>query len=117
MPAPGYRKGISDGKEPARNLVRAHLTDATYTALVTDADARCVAVSKILRELATAHYDRRRPELPRAAAQHAALIRELGRIGNNLNQIARLGNTDPRLVPIKELQTVLLQLARALERV
>lgn len=92
MPRRGYRKGLSDAKTPLMRRLHTRLPDALHAALMADAASRAITAAGILRELATAHYDGRRPDLPQAKGPSTAALRELTRLGNNLNQIARQAN-------------------------
>jgi hypothetical protein len=75
-----------------------------YDQLRSDAVDRTMTVSKLVRALTTAHYKGCRPELKRARGAAAALIRELNRIGNNINQLARMANAGVVSVPERELR-------------
>lgn len=88
MPRRGYRKGISDDKTPLGKRIHTRLPDSIHKALMEDAASRSTDACKLLRRLTTAHYTGRRPELPHARGINAGAVRELGRLGNNLNQIA-----------------------------
>ena len=119
MPRRGYRKGISDARVPLGRRVHTRLPETVHQALLTDAACRTTDASKILRQLAVAHYTGRRLELPQARGANAAVLRELARLGNNLNQLthnahlgrlhlleaearqclARINDTARRLIP------------------
>ena len=92
MPTRGYRKGLSDDKEPLPRLVRTRVSEREYQALVTDAQARGMVVSRLTRSLITAHVSSKRPALPQPNGRSAEFIHQLTRIGNNLNQLARLAH-------------------------
>lgn len=92
MPRRGYRKGISGSKTPLGKRLHTRLPDEVHTALLRDAASRSTDASKILRALAVAHYTGRRLELPHPRGPSSAALRELARIGNNLNQIAHRAN-------------------------
>lgn len=92
MPSRGYRKGLSDAQVPAPYRVHTRLPDAIHAALIADAEIRSMTASRILRTIIAAHYTGQRAELPQARGANAATVRELARIGNNLNQIAHQAN-------------------------
>lgn len=92
MPTRGYRKGISDDKEPVPCSVRTHISEIEFNALTTSATEHGVSLSKILRALVQAFLQNERPRIPHARGPSSAALRELCRIGNNLNQIARQAN-------------------------
>lgn len=88
MPTRGYRKGISDDKTAAPRRLHTRLPNAIHAALMADATARSMPASRLIRSLVAAHYQERRPDLPQSRGPGQAALRELCRIGNNLNQIA-----------------------------
>ena len=92
MPARGYRKGVSDRKVPVPCPVRTHITRAELDRLIEAADGRSMTLSRIVRSLVTAFVAGERARLPRAEGPSTAALRELCRIGNNLNQIAHRAN-------------------------
>ncbi len=98
MPTKGYRKGISDTKQPATHSVRTHITAAEFAFLMSQCDARALTLSKLLRTLVTAFVRSQRAELPQPRGVSSAALRELCRIGNNLNQLAKQANTG--IVPL-----------------
>ncbi|MGE0290405.1 MAG: MobC family plasmid mobilization relaxosome protein [Bradyrhizobium sp.] len=89
MPRRGYRKGVSDSKVPLGRRLHTRLPATLHARLLQDAESRDTTAARILRELAAAHYTGHRPELPQPRRPSNAALRELTRIGNNLNQIAR----------------------------
>lgn len=84
MPTRGYRKGLSDSREPLTRFVRMRLSDRDYAQLVQKAKARSMTLSKLTRTILGAHVTGQRVKLPHAN-HTSALLRELARIGNNLN--------------------------------
>lgn len=88
MPRRGYRKGLSDTKTPLGRRIHTRLAEPIHQALMADAANRSTDAAKILRALATAHYKGQRLELPQSRGPSSAALRELARVGNNLNQIA-----------------------------
>jgi hypothetical protein len=92
MPTRGYRKGQSDGKTPRPHLLRCRTSDPTRQALTAEANARALTFSRLIAEILDAHAGSRRLELPHARGITSAAIRELARLGNNLNQIAHQAN-------------------------
>lgn len=100
MPPRGYRKGITDAKEPVERFIRSRLTAAEHVAMQTEASSRSVTVSKLVRELVRAHLRDQRLEVPQARGRDAALIRELARCGNNLNQLAKQSHVG--IMPVSE---------------
>lgn len=112
MPAKGHRK-----PEPLTRQVYVRFPDAEYVQLKSDAAARAMTISKLTRALAIAYYKRQRPELKQTRNNAAALVRELNRIGNNLNQLARAANTPKVDVPADELRQHLASLLQAIARI
>ena len=108
MPQRGYRKPEDDAL--AVNL-RTRLTPAMKAHL-----QDCVAASNVNSE---ADYIRRlimgQPIRSRASPDRAELIRELNRIGTNINQIAHAANQGLP-VPQRDLMIALEQLDEALAR-
>lgn len=92
MPRRGYRKGIADTKVPLGRRIHTRLPDTLHADLVADATTRNTDAAKILRQLVRAHYTGHRLELPQPRGANAAALRELARIGNNVNQIAHQAN-------------------------
>lgn len=92
VPTRGYRKGVSDRKTPLPRQLYFRVSTRSYARIMRDAAARGVHVSEALREIVEAHLAGRRAELPHRRGPSSTAIRELARIGNNLNQIARQAN-------------------------
>ncbi len=102
MPSRGYRKGTSDNREPVTRSVRTHITENEFNYLDGQCAARSLTMSKLLRTLVTAFVQQRRAELPQPRGTNAAALRELCRIGNNLNQLAKQANVG--LVPVSAIE-------------
>jgi hypothetical protein len=92
MPRRGYRKGVSDSKEPVTRSIRTHITDAEFTRLSEHARSRSMTLSKFLRALVAAHLRNQPVALPHPRGLTGELVREFCRLGNNLNQIAHKSN-------------------------
>jgi hypothetical protein len=107
MPRRGYRKGLHDSKEPLPRFVRTRLSTQGFAALTAEAESRGVSVSTLTRLVVYAHLQGRRAELPHRQGEDAALLRQLIRIGNNLNQLARQANAGLVPVSVDELRTCL----------
>ena len=116
MPSRGYRKGQHDNAVPVTAYVRARITDATHRALLVEAAARSLTVSKLNNAILTAHIEGQRTPLPHARQTNAEALRELARLGNNLNQLARQANT--AIVPLTEdeLRHALTAVLKAIDR-
>lgn len=116
MPTRGYRKGISDNKEPVPYSVRTHISSKERAALLQESDDRAMPLSKLLRALVTAHITNTRAELPHPRKVNSEALRELCRTGNNLNQLARQANTG--IIPLRaqELRAVLDNVLSAVQR-
>lgn len=106
MPTRGYRKGRSDTLEPLPRFLRTRLTEIELQALKGEAQSRSMTLSKLTRALVTAHITSQRPQLAHPN-RDAALIRELARIGNNLNQLSRQANAGLVAVTPAELRACL----------
>lgn len=91
MPARGYRKGLSDSKEPLPHFVRTRLSDREFDALAIDASSRGLTHARLTRAVLSAYLANQRAALPHSRAT-ADLVRQFARIGNNLNQLARQAN-------------------------
>lgn len=116
MPTRGYRKGISDSKEPVPHSVRTHISAKERAALAKESDDRAIPMSKLLRALVTAHVTNSRAELPHPRRVHSEALRELCRSGNNLNQLARQANTGIVQINPRELRAVLDNVLNAVQR-
>ena len=105
MPKKGFKKSAEH-----RRVKRVHvlLTDAEFLEVRTLAEAAGLTVSAYLRSTALGH--RPKPKPSRVASE---LVRELNRIGVNLNQFLRMfhrertPHDDDIRFCLKELQTVL----------
>lgn len=106
MPSRGYKKGRSDSKAPLVKHLQTYLSEPEYRAFVAMAEDRGLTESKLLRLIVEAHLIGQRAALPHRPA-NAALLRELCRIGNNLNQLARQANAGLVGVPADELRASL----------
>lgn len=111
MPAKGYRKA-----RPLNRQVYVRYPDAEYQQLKEDAADRKMVVAKLLRALTTAYYKRTRPELKKARGHSAGALRELNRIGNNINQLTRMANTGMVTMPEAELRHHLAKLEQTIAR-
>jgi hypothetical protein len=87
MPPRGYRKGTSDTKVPRPHVVKSRISDSIYAGLHAESDDRSVTLSSLIDAVLTAHTMKQRVELPRRSGMTSAALRELNRIGNNLNQL------------------------------
>ncbi|MCH9808492.1 MAG: MobC family plasmid mobilization relaxosome protein [Alphaproteobacteria bacterium] len=116
MPRRGYRKGISDQREPVSRSVRTHITEDEFAALKVEATDRAMTMSKLLRRLITAHLRQQATELPHRRGPSTTAIRELARTGNLLNQLARQANTGLVQVSETEIRRALDQVLTAIER-
>ncbi|MCB1512757.1 MAG: plasmid mobilization relaxosome protein MobC [Hyphomicrobiaceae bacterium] len=92
MPTRGYRKGVSDEKQPLVRDLRARVTARTYDAFSALSLARGVTQARLLRAIVKAHVIGARAEIPQPRSFSADDMRELRRIGNNVNQIAHQAN-------------------------
>jgi hypothetical protein len=70
-----------------------------------------LSLSALLRQTTLGTVPRRRPQ-----AIERQAVAQLGRVGNNLNQLARLANTTGRLGSERRLREVLDELQRAIDR-
>lgn len=104
MPTRGYRKGVTDDKEPLPHFVRTRLSNNEFAKLNTEASSRSLTVSHLTRAVLRAHLKATRAELPQARGLSTGLLREFARIGNNLNQLARQANVGMVAVPTDELR-------------
>jgi len=116
MPSRGYRKGASDGREPLPCSVRTHLTERQFEVIVAVARTRAMTLSRLLRSIVEAHINGQRSSLPRPRFANAEALRQLARIGNNLNQLARQANAGVTPIDPAELRAVLARLAATLDR-
>jgi hypothetical protein len=107
MPRRGYRKGVSDGKEPLPHFVRTRLSEKDFALFREEARARASGHSDLARAVLVAHVRNQRAELARPRGPAHELIREVARIGNNLNQLARQANLGLVAVPAEEIERCL----------
>ena len=94
MPTRGYRKGVSDTKEPRPHLIRTRTTTSVFRKFSEEAGARNVTLSTLVRLLLEAHVAGRCADLPHPRGLTTRAVRALDRLGNNLNQIGRQANLD-----------------------
>ena len=116
MPTRGYRKGISDAKEPLPHHIYTRVSDANYQALNAEAESRAITVSELVRAVLAAHLSGQRAELPQPRGLTNLAIAELCRIGNNLNQLAKQANVGLVAVSEATLLAVLDQVNAAARR-
>lgn len=115
MPTRGYRKGVSDAKEPRPHLVRSRLTSGVYDRLTQESESRSLTMSSLIAAIVTAHVSGKHPELPHRNVD-AALLRELARIGNNVNQVAHQANLMNLPVIVDKAEACLASLDNLLRR-
>ncbi len=89
MPSRGYRKGVSDRKRARPEVIKARTASNTKAALRAEADSRNITFSEMVDLVLDAHATNQRLTVPQARGVNAVALRELARVGNNLNQIAR----------------------------
>ena len=111
MPAKGYRK-----PQPLDRQVYVRYPAPQFEEMKSDARDRNMRVSDLVRALTAAYYKRQRPELKQARGHSAGALRELNRIGNNINQLTRMSNTGMVTVPEAELRQHLARLHDAIAR-
>ena len=109
MPARGYRKPPAAARAAAFKLRLTPAERAHLAACVEASDARSQA--DFIRRLILGEPIRRR-----ASPERAEVIRQLQKIGVNLNQLARIANAG-RQVSERDLQAALDDLRRALRQV
>lgn len=117
MPTRGYRKGISDSKVPSPAYVRSRLSTSDSNELIRQANDRSITVSALVRRVLAAHLRQQRAQLPHPAGPKQELLRQLVRIGNNLNQLTRALNAGVAPVSSVEVRaclTAINELARRL---
>ncbi|WP_423415866.1 MobC family plasmid mobilization relaxosome protein [Hyphomicrobium sp. B1] len=107
MPTKGYRKGLSDHKEPLPRFVRTRLSELEFKQLAAEAVSRSATISSLARAVLIAHGKGQRAELPHARGPSNELIRQLTRVGNNLNQLARQANAGTVAVPADDIRRCL----------
>lgn len=89
MPTRGYRKGMTDAKEPLPRQVFTRISTADHAALHAEADTRSMNVSALVRLVLKAHLTGKRVELPHPERLTDAFLRQYARLGNNLNQLLK----------------------------
>lgn len=92
MPTRGYRKGLHDNLTPLDRQLYTRVSRYDYAVLTSEASARSITTSKLVRLILEAHIDQQRAALPRATGPADDALRALNRIGNNLNQLAKLAH-------------------------
>ncbi|OJU25734.1 MAG: hypothetical protein BGN89_07195, partial [Alphaproteobacteria bacterium 64-6] len=112
MPTRGYRKGLSDRKEPVPCFVRSRITAPMFSALDREAEARNLTYSRLLYEILKAHQTGQRLEAPHARNIPHALMRQLSGALNNLNQLTRQANAGIVPVTPAELRQVMVAIER-----
>lgn len=111
MPAKGYRK-----PQLLDRQVYVRYPTMQFQQMQSDAKDRNMRMSDLVRALTTAYYKRQRPELKQARGHAAGALRELNRIGHNINQLTRMANTGMVTVPEAELRQHLARLHDAIAR-
>lgn len=102
MPHQGHRKPL-----PLVRQVYFRVSERQYDQLREEAALRSCTVSGLLQGIVAGHCYHQAPTLPPPHAHQAALTRELARIGNNLNQLARQANTGAFPIDPAELRACL----------
>lgn len=115
MPRRGYRKGVDDEAQPLCRYVRSRVTDGEYRSLVAEAASRSLTHSKLVRAVLVGHLNNARVSLPQDRSRQDEILRQITRIGNNLNQLARQANAGKVPVSAAELERCLLTLTRMAE--
>lgn len=86
--------GRKPADNPKRSFVNVRLTDDEYAKLSADANGGSKA------ELLRASYFGRKPKVPKAVpALNESAYSDLGRMGNNLNQLAKHANATGEIDP------------------
>lgn len=91
VPAKGYRKGIADNKRPRPCVIKARITTTAYKALQRDTELRSMTLSRLVDYIVEGYVTGTRATIPHRQS-NAGALRELARIGNNLNQVAQQAN-------------------------
>lgn len=104
------RKGRGEGGEARDQLLQLRCTEAERTRWRAKAEAVGMSVSALLREALEGAPGRRRRRTP----TDPALLRELAKVGNNLNQLARWANRDKGGVPAVAVTARLVEIEREL---
>lgn len=107
MPSRGYRKGQSDLKVALPCYLRTRLSTGDLNRLKAEATARGLTQAKLARQILAAHLTQQRLAAPQRHGPTDYLLRQLLRIGNNLNQLARQANTGLVTVSADELRQCL----------
>ncbi|MDX2158960.1 MAG: hypothetical protein SFW09_20855, partial [Hyphomicrobiaceae bacterium] len=71
MPTRGYRKGVSDAKEPRPHLIRSRVAAAAYDRLSAESANRNMTLSSLVAAILMAHISGQRAELPHRAVDAA----------------------------------------------
>lgn len=116
MPSRGYRKGVNDTEEPLPRQVYTRTSEHDHLALTREAASRAITVSDLVRALVRSHLTDGRVELPHPRGASCEALRELARIGNNLNQLTRQANTGLVTVAAGELRRCLDEVNAAAQR-
>lgn len=92
MPRRGYRKGVSDAKTARPHVIKSRTSTETYQKLHADASSRNLTFSGLVAEVLDSHVTGERLKIPHARGPSKEALRELARLGVNLNQIAYHAN-------------------------
>ena len=111
-------RDMPDSSKRKRHLVQARVSPAEYAAWTAKAASAGVSSSALLREAMT-HTGVWTPTADDAAREHAREVerertREIARLGNNLNQIARWANRHKSALEAVEVIVHLAAIERAL---
>ena len=112
-----YSKDYSGERRTAKVTVQ--LTPSERAALEKDAEGRGASLSQLARELCLRRPSSTSPVVAgtRRDPQARAIVQELTAIGNNLNQLAKLANTNKAAPQHQELKSTTDMLKAALQRV
>ena len=109
----GRRSPRGSGREVRDQLLQLRCSAAERERWRAKADAASMSVSAMLRDA----LDQARPRRRRRTVADPALLRELGRLGNNLNQLARWANREKAGAPAVAVLARLVEIDRELRAV
>ena len=117
MPTQGYRTAVDDDRVRLPRQVYTRVSQHDYDCIEAEAASRCITTSRFIRALLRGHIANQPPRLPRSSGPESELIREIGRIGNNLNQLARMAHVGNMAAITNDLDACIRNINAAVARI
>lgn len=116
MPSRSYRKGVSKPKVTKPRQIYTRVSEDDHVALHNEAASRSITAAHLTRAILAAHINAQKAALPHYRPD-PALMSELSRIGQNLNQLTRQANVGMVAIKASIIQHALSAVLAAIDRV